>query len=98
MIYQKIVGLLSADVYSDADSNYLLGKAHMETGNIIQAIKSYETATGSAPLQIKWKAELAELYFQVGKTKEAIQEICKCLDAEPDNAKYKQVRRRFESF
>ena len=91
MVYRRMNELLTRTVRTDAEGNYLLGKACVEIGDIPGAIASYEMATRMSPLNYKWKAGLARLYLMVGELEKALEEIEKCTTAEPGNNDFKKL-------
>ncbi|MEE2641021.1 MAG: tetratricopeptide repeat protein, partial [Planctomycetota bacterium] len=70
-------------------SNYLMGKARMEVGEVDQAIKNFETATLLAPSRLDWRYELGLLYRAVGDVDSAIKAFRKCANGDPENKKYR---------
>lgn len=95
MLYRRIVKILSAEKYPDAQSHFLLGKARIETGDVLGAISSFESACMLEPLNYRWRAKLARLYFDVGKVQQAQTEIEKCVIAEPENLEFKRLQKAF---
>ncbi|MEE2639448.1 MAG: O-antigen ligase family protein [Planctomycetota bacterium] len=93
-IFQRVIGVLGKKAFTDPESNYLMGKARMEVGEVDQAIKNFETATLLAPSRLGWRYELGLLYRAVGDVDSAIKAFRKCVNGDPENKKYRGALER----
>lgn len=94
--YEDAINVTEAILYDlgetdDLYSYYRLAAYHQELDNFPKAIEIMEDARERFPDEMEIIQELAFMYFQEGRTDEAIDQVAELIERDPDNPEFRVV-------
>jgi O-antigen ligase len=76
-----------------AKDYHLMARIHLEFGRDADALTAYRGALARDPRQAGWRLELAKLLHRQGRLQEALEELGRVIQDQPDNAEARQLQK-----